>query len=451
MTTLMGERAVVIGAGVAGLSAAAALTEFFDEVLVLERGDFDGWRAGTPQGWHTHVLLGGGQRALTTLLPGFEQALVDAGAVRIQAGLEFRTERPGFDPFPQRDLGWHTYGMSRQLLEGVIRDLLRRHPSIRIAPRRRVHDILATTDGTSARAVRFRGDDNSLSIATADLIIDASGHGALTRHFLERHGHALPYETSVRADIRYSTVIFRDLPNAPADWKSVTVFPDPNELNMRGVMFPLEHGRWSVSLGAGPQVTLPAELDTFMSCVRTLRTPTIDAALRGAEQVSEVARYAFPVSTRRHFDHMKTFPRGLLPLGDSIVRLNPICAQGMSVAAMESVALQRVLRSFASQQRSLDELAPVFFSEIRQMVETPCLPATRTGALDGSPDEWPADFDMTPQFLAALIRLAAREPAHHKLMVEIQHLLKPRSAYRDRAFMQAIRDELTAMSGSGAP
>ena len=28
-----------------------------------------------------------------------------------------RTERPGYDPFPQRDLGWDAYAMSRAQLE----------------------------------------------------------------------------------------------------------------------------------------------------------------------------------------------------------------------------------------------------------------------------------------------------------------------------------------------
>lgn len=448
----MGERAVVIGAGIAGLSAAAALADFFREVLVLERGAFtevgEG-RAGNPQALHTHVLLGGGQRALAALLPGFEQALVDAGAVRIQAGLEFRTERPGYDPFPQRDLGWHTYGMSRQLLERVVRGELQRRPNTRIAPRCRALDILATPDGAGACGVRFRDGAGVSGVATAELIIDATGHGAPTRAFLEAHGPGVPPETAVRADIRYATVLFKELPRAPVGWKSVTVFPDPTQLNLRGVMFPLERGLWSVSLGAGPHVELPRRFDEFMACVRALRTPTIDEALRGAQPMSEVARYAFAVGTRRHFEQLPSLPRGLLPLGDAIVRLNPLCAQGMSVAAMESAALRRVLRGLAAQGRSLDGLASAFFSEIRQMCETRCQLATRTAELE-SAGEWPADFDATPQFQAALLRLAAREPTHHKLMVEVQHLLEPRSAYQDPSFMQAIRDELASMSGSGA-
>src|SRR5262245_31239294 len=124
MAKMIGERAVVVGAGMGGLTVARALAEHFERVLVLERdalpSDAQG-RAGIPQGKHVHLLLAGGQRALGELLPGFEGDLVAAGAVPIRVGLDLRSERPGYDPFPQRDLGMLAYAMSRPLLEVAVR------------------------------------------------------------------------------------------------------------------------------------------------------------------------------------------------------------------------------------------------------------------------------------------------------------------------------------------
>jgi len=62
-------------------------------------------RPGTPQARHIHALLGGGQRALETLFPGFERDLVAASAVSLRVTADFRTEMSGFDPFPQRGFG----------------------------------------------------------------------------------------------------------------------------------------------------------------------------------------------------------------------------------------------------------------------------------------------------------------------------------------------------------
>src|SRR6202008_1067744 len=102
-------QAVVIGAGMAGLTAAGALASRFDHVLVVERDTLPSeptYRARTPQARHVHGLLLSGQRALSELFPGFEQDLARAGAVPLRAGFDVRVERPGYDPFPQGDLGW---------------------------------------------------------------------------------------------------------------------------------------------------------------------------------------------------------------------------------------------------------------------------------------------------------------------------------------------------------
>lgn len=124
MSMLVGKQAIVIGAGIAGLSAARALADYFEQVVVLERDTLPVapiQRVGTPQAQHVHGLLASGLNALRALFPNFEQDLVQAGAVPLKAGLDVRVERPEFNPFPQRDLGWLGYSMSRPLLEHTVR------------------------------------------------------------------------------------------------------------------------------------------------------------------------------------------------------------------------------------------------------------------------------------------------------------------------------------------
>jgi glycine/D-amino acid oxidase-like deaminating enzyme len=58
----LGKRAIVIGAGVSGLSAARALADYFEEVIALERDELPSGatpRPGAPQGKQAHGLLGG--------------------------------------------------------------------------------------------------------------------------------------------------------------------------------------------------------------------------------------------------------------------------------------------------------------------------------------------------------------------------------------------------------
>src|SRR5213595_1060550 len=146
-STLIGKQAVVIGAGMAGLAAAGALADRFDRVVVLERDTLPSeptYRAGTPQSRHVHALLLSGQRALSELFPGFEQDLAEAGAVPLRVGLDVRVERPGYDPFPQRDLGWSGYAASRPTIERAVRRRVESHANTTLRQRCRVTEVMAS-------------------------------------------------------------------------------------------------------------------------------------------------------------------------------------------------------------------------------------------------------------------------------------------------------------------
>src|SRR5215469_5438901 len=83
MPSLIGKQAVVVGAGMAGLTAARSLADFFERVIVLENDALPkeaAARPGTPQCRHVHALLAGGLKALSRLFPDFDKSLSQAGA-----------------------------------------------------------------------------------------------------------------------------------------------------------------------------------------------------------------------------------------------------------------------------------------------------------------------------------------------------------------------------------
>ena len=71
-STLIGKQALVVGAGMAGLTAAGALAHRFEHVVVIERDTLPSeptHRMGTPQSRHVHGMLISGQRAVSVLFP----------------------------------------------------------------------------------------------------------------------------------------------------------------------------------------------------------------------------------------------------------------------------------------------------------------------------------------------------------------------------------------------
>ena len=385
-STLTGRQAVVVGAGMAGLPAARVLADFFEQVVVLERDTLPAdasHRTGTPQGWHTHLLLGGGQRALSELFPRFGQDLAAAGAVPFRVGLDLRLERPGFDPFPVRDLGLVTFAMSRPLIEATVRRRVRQYANTSIREHCRALELVSSSDGAVVSAIRFENRGGEAETLMAELIVEASGRGYLTSSVLDSIGRPRPEDTIIGVDITYATAVFAIPDDAPADWTGVMTFDSPDRGGLGGIMLPLEGNRWIVTLVGRHGEKPPDDRDGFLAYVQQLRTPTIYNAINKAEQFGKITRFGFPASARRHFDRLAEFPRGLLPLGDAICRFNPVYGQGRSVAAQEACLLRELLERGAAEPEPLAGLATDFLAEAALLIETPWSLVPLHRGLDG--------------------------------------------------------------------
>ena len=440
MANLIGKRAIVVGAGMGGLAAAQALAGHFERVVVLEGDvlrDDGGDRAGVPQGKHVHLLLAGGQRALSNLFPGFEDDLRRAGAVPMRVGLDLRSETPALNPFPQRDLGLVAYAISRPQLELTVRRRVQSNRAIELRQRCRVQELVPRADDSAVTGVRYADERGTVEGLDADFIVDASGRGTLTLRLLDAIGRQPPAETTIGVDLSYATAVFEIPAEAPGDWKGVFIVPGGD--GRAGLLLPLEGDRWILTVAGRHGVKPPGDEAGFMAYVEGLRTRTIFEAIKHAKRLGGIARFGFSVSTRRHYDRLLEFPAGVIPLGDAVCRFNPIYGQGMSVAAQEAVGLGALLARRAAERDPLHGLAADFFAEAVPLIETPWASAVIPDFVHPETrGERPANFEQTLKFGLALGRLAAKDPAVHRLTAEVQHLLKPRSVYQDPALVQRV-------------
>jgi 2-polyprenyl-6-methoxyphenol hydroxylase-like FAD-dependent oxidoreductase len=441
MSSLLGRRAVVVGAGIGGLSAAGALARYFEQVEVLERDRLTatvGPRSGTPQDRHPHGLLAGGLQALNEIFPGFETNLARAGAVSVRIAQDMQYERPDVGVLPPRDFGSSVLCASRPLIEFVLRRRAAAIANITLRPECRVTEIVPAATDAAAHAVRFDAGTGRSETLEADLVVDASGRGALTSALLDALGWEQPEVTEVGVDISYATAVVRIPANAPRHWKLVLTLPDPT-LAQYGVLLPAEGGRWMVVIAEYGATARPGTWDAFLERLRRLITPTLHDALRHAEPPESIRHYGFPASVWRHFERLPRLPRRVLPIADALCRFNPIYGQGMSVAAKEARLLQEVLARAAAKPDPIAASQAGFMAEVASVLQTPWNLSTSADlAFPATRGQRPENFEEAQQFEAALFRAVVADPVVHRALIEVLQLLQPHSRLQEPDMLRRI-------------
>jgi 2-polyprenyl-6-methoxyphenol hydroxylase-like FAD-dependent oxidoreductase len=439
----LGKRAIVVGAGLGGLSAARVLSDYFDEVTILDRDELPedaSPRPGVPQGKHPHLLLGGGLKALENLFPGFGDELVRAGAEPIDPGFDVLHEVPGQDVYPKMKLGWSTYSVSRPLIERTVRRQVERMENIKVRGGYRVASIVNDSNVHAATGIECQMVDGRRQRLKSDLIVDASGNGALTVEFLKSIGRGLPEETIIVVDIRYASALF-ERSSIGNDYKVVSSLPSARGHTCGGLIIPAENDSNHVALSGRGKDIPPIDADEFLDYARQLPTSTVYNAIKNAKQLSEIVPFSFPASRWRHFAQVPDFPRGLLPMGDTICRFNPVYGQGMTVASQEANLLSDLLQTL--NRDSLATLAPTFLTKAECLIADPW-------AMSAIPDfiypqtigDRPADFEDRLNFQRAVNRLAVRDVKLCELLIEIRHLLKPVTPLQDPSIVKRVKEEM---------
>jgi 2-polyprenyl-6-methoxyphenol hydroxylase-like FAD-dependent oxidoreductase len=214
MNRRIGDRAVVLGASLAGLLAARVLVDAYAHVTVIDRDQLPETsmhRRGIPHGRHVHALLARGQQALEELLPGLTAELVAHGAPAGDVLANARWYLSGHR-LRQAHTGLVALCASRPFLEGHVRARVRALPNVEFLDSCDVVGLAATPDGRRVTGVRMlRRADGSAEeeLVGADLVVDATGRGSRTPVWLQALGYARPAEEQVRIGLGYATRTYR--------------------------------------------------------------------------------------------------------------------------------------------------------------------------------------------------------------------------------------------------
>lgn len=426
MARPLGQQAIVVGAGMGGLAAAAALAPHFERVTILDRDAIpDGAdpRMGVGQGAHTHQLLKAGEEALERLLPGLREAFYRAGAVEMRVGRDVTVLDFG-GVQEDCDVGFSVTSLSRPVYEKAVRDAVKKL-GVRIESETPVRR-LAVKDG---RCIGVELEDGS--VRSADFVVDSTGMAGPLMRQLAEDGHAEFETEEVRINVAYTTGVFEQPEKYKGERRGFFVLPPAPQTHF-GLMLPIENNRWILSLGGRGTRISPRDLEGYRAYARELVIPDVYDRIKDARLVGDLKTFRKTTSTRRKVWEAKKWPQRLAPLGDAMSSVNPTYGQGMTVAACQADALAGILNACAEGDGGLDGVARDYLVLAAEF-------ARRAWALSTSSDyaypetegPRPENHAMARAIAATLRKLADEDVAFRILRYRLVHMVASESDLRE--------------------
>ncbi len=430
------EKAVVFGGSIAGLLAARVLSDYFEEVIVIEKDNYaeDGKiRNGVPQANHVHILLVKGREILQSLFPELEKDLLKKGANRIDFLNDSRYRLPtGWAP--KFNSGLITFTCTRTLLENTIRHQIQKISKIKIEKGKYITSLVLQ-------------ESNKISLKTkeneeiqGDLIVDCTGRNTKTPLWLEKIGYPKPRETRVDSFVGYATRRYNPS-KKDIKWKMMAIFNNPTTNPRTGVIYPIEDRKWLVGLyGIGKNYP-PTDEKGFLDFTKNLESRELYDALKDAIPDSEIYGYKVQGSRKYHYEEMTQWPENFIVLGDAVSVFNPFYGQGITSAALGAKTLDDMLKNNKIEQGFTRK----FQKKLAKTISLPWILGTSEDL------RWPTTKGKRPDTITRMIQnhaqkvllLAPKSTLATKNFLQMMHMIKsPAIIFHPVLLLQLIANSI---------
>ena len=348
-----GNRILVVGGGVAGLSTALKLGRQGHEVVVIERDDtpmpdspdaaFDWDRRGAPQVRHSHAFLARLRNLLQTHEPDVLAELFAAGASEIRFGDDLPPTITNFEPHADDD-ELVMLACRRTTFEWVLRRAALEEGRVSFHVGVGVNGLTAETSGDTPRITGVRLEDGST--LDGDLVVVAGGRRSTLPDWLADLGVGPVPEEVEDTGIVYASRFYRLKPGESYPPRSGPIGGD------------LGYVKYGIFVGDNDtfSVTLATPTDDQELRQRLSDPTTFDEAARNlvatapwmdgrAEPITEGVHVMAGLLNRfRQFViDQRPLVLGLLPVGDAVICTNPLYGRGCSIGYWGAHLMAEVL------------------------------------------------------------------------------------------------------------
>jgi len=419
---MYGGRAIVIGGGHSGLITARVLSDFFEEVLVLEKDQPQqriAARKGVPQGTHVHGLQGHALHLLNHYYPGIEADLIEAGAASLDFSKKIRLYLAN-GWAPPAPPGANGLSMTRPLLEALIREHTTGRENVRLLWQARVTDLLF--EGGAVCGVEYALAGGKPTMSDAVLVVDASGRGTRLGQWLGGAGFKTPGVSAIHVDVRYATALYERPAGGDSEVGYVVRHYPMDKLG--AAMLPVENDQWLLSLSGRFGVYPGKDPTSFLESAAALPVPEVADTLKDATATTGVSAYTFSHNEVRHFDD--DMPVGIMPVGDCVISLNPLYGQGMTSAIAQADLLHQTLASFETSHFDAAHLTARHIPKISAFSAPPWKRAVLGDTIfSEASGDIPEELDAWRHQEKQLNALAAKDPKVANLVFQVAQFAEP--------------------------
>ncbi len=385
---MMSERIVIVGASIAGLTTALALSRSGHDVVVLERDAASPpgssrdvstiWkRRGVPQWRHSHGFLARLRNVLRDRYPDLLKALLEAGVQERTFGESLPPVlAPSYTARPDDD-DLTTLLCRRTTFERVLHEYVRTQSGVCIRTGVHITGVLSTDAGAVPQLTGLSARiGETLVEIPADVLIDATGRLSPFPAWLRALGAPVA-EDMHETGIVYYTRFYRLRESCEEPQR--TEHSSMGDLGyLKFGVFPGDNGTFSLTLAIP---TIETELrilrqpDVFTQVCHTLPAlaPWLDPHV--AEPTTAVLVMGGLRNSYRQFvTHGQPAVLGYFAVGEAAVHTNPLYGRGCSLSVVHAHLLADVLhavsdpvaRAVQFHQKTSAELRPFYDAAVRR-------------------------------------------------------------------------------------